>query len=187
MKFYMLTKLTWGSGSPKLIILKFGFLFSLAILYSSCGLLRKVEKEVSEDLQEQHTSVRTDSIGLYELHSTALYLKHRSDYDSSLYTLEIWPSGKFSIGADGAFIGEAQKIRLHGQHIKTSNSSQLRQQAEVKSSLNSLIKKETHQTKVLQKHAMLKKNPAWKWVLLMLGFLILLYVLLPSKALVRET
>lgn len=149
----------------------------LVLLSGSCGLLRKVEKESAESLQEQHSGIFEDSLSLVKQLSTSAFMQQQTDSVSSEYLLEIWPRGKFSLGANGRFEGEAEKISLRGHDLAKLKSFQLRQQDEAISSLNSLNKQNIRQEKSMQKQELVKKNPAWKWALILLAALILLYCL----------
>jgi hypothetical protein len=143
----------------------------LATIITACG-LRKVEKEQSESLQEQHSEISKDSLHLEEQRSIRVLLQSRADSSSSGYVMEIWPKGKFSLSNTGAFEGEAEKIKLQGKLVNTRKSFQLGQQDEAKSSLKSLNSKVARESKLGQKQVLLKKNPAWARALLLLALAI---------------
>jgi len=161
-----------GGGKLPFILNNLLKVFLLFLVLSwGCG-LRKVEKQSAELLQTAHLDSSRDSMAAQVQRTEKLVWKHEADSTAHAYVLEIWPKGQFSMSDQGVFTGEAEKIRLQGQLINTKKSSQLRQQAEANSSLNSLKIKNKLDSKMSQKQALVKKDPSWLRALLLLALAI---------------
>lgn len=138
----------------------------------ACGSLRKVEQHKAGHSLTQKVKLLKDSMVQEQQKSILLMVKRQADSTQLDYVLEIWPKGKFNITAQGAFEGEAQKIKLQGQARQMKKSYQLGQQVEAISSLKSLHIKSEAESKVVDKQVLLKKNPAWLTALLLLALAI---------------
>lgn len=153
-------------GATRPFLIAPGILLLLAAV--GCG-MRKVERERQELLLTEGRSLFSDSLNLQQRSMASQYRLQQSDSSFADYTLHIWPKGQFSMDSHQGFKGEAEKILLRGRNM-----------ALLKSTLEAAVQ-ETHQdvqqhrqeAHELQQSSMetlaVKKNPAWKWALVLLA------------------
>jgi hypothetical protein len=146
----------------------------MAFLLLGCGSFRKVERQQAESLVEQAVEISKDSLQTEDQRSIRVLLQGKTDSSASGYIMEIWPKGKFSISNTGGFEGEAEKVKLRGKLVSTNRFFQLDEQAEVRHALKQVNTQNIRQEKKAQKQELVKKNPAWKWALVLLSVLIFL-------------
>jgi hypothetical protein len=156
-----------GKKRPPHYALRLG----IVMLFSSagCGMMQKVDRERLQSEQFSAASRNKDSLSLQGQHTASHFRLEQSDSSAATYVLEIWPKGTFSIRNGNEFIGEAEKVRVHGRH------SALQKQLLVADSSHTTMKLEqlqtaqqqleSHRSKALQ----VKKHPAWGWALILLA------------------
>lgn len=168
-------KCTRCNSSPPVKDKSIGSVLALALLSaplcmsSSCGVLRKVERESNESFAAVSVAVRSDSLVMTMDRVSGMRMQERTDSITTGYDLVIWPKGKFSISKDGQFEGEALKVSMRGQHTAVGKSSQLDQQENQKGVVKRLAKEDLREAVSKKKQVVLKKNPALKWALILLA------------------
>ena len=171
-----------GKMRPPNYVLRLG----IVMLFSSagCGMMQKVDRE---RLQSEHFSAASsnkDSLSSQGQHTASHFRLEQSDSSAATYVLEIWPKGTFSIRNGSEFIGEAEKVWVHGRHSTLQKQSLVADSSHTTMKLEQLQtaqqQLESHRSKALQ----LKKHPAWGWALILLGLAVgldLAYTLYKKK------
>jgi len=160
--------------------------FGIVIFFGSagCGMMQKVDRERLQSEQFSAASSNKDSLSLQGQHTASHFRLEQSDSSAAIYVLEIWPKGTFSIRNGNEFIGEAEKVRVHGKlstlqkQSLAADSSHTTMKLEQQQTTQQQL--ESHRSKALQ----VKKHPAWGWALILLGLAVgldLAYTLYKKK------
>lgn len=172
--FFEKLKNRWAASGPGR--LSFAALsLVLLMVNAGCG-LRKVERERQVQELNESSGHHADSLKLEKTASYRAYQRQGTDSISSVFSLEIWPSGPFRIDAEKGFEGTAKKVLIHGHRLALLRSTVQSELQDSKSSLASSRKQDKQQRSLSQKQEVLKKNPAWKWALIMLALAIGCYM-----------
>lgn len=165
--FFEKLKNRWAASGPGR--LSFAALsLVLLLLNAGCG-LRKVERERQVQELNESSAHHADSLKLEKTASYRAYQRQGTDSISSVFSVEIWPSGPFRINAEKGFEGTADKVLIHGHRLALLRSTEQSELQDSKSSLASSRKQDKQQRSLSQKQEVLKKNPAWKWALMVLS------------------
>jgi hypothetical protein len=150
---------------------------SLVLLLQTAGCgLRKVERQRQTQELNESSAHHADSLNLEQTATSRTYQRQGTDSISTGFTLEIWPSGPFRINAEKGFEGTAEKVLIHGHRMALLRSSERSELRDSKSSLAAGRMQDKQQRSLSQKQEVLKKNPAWKWALVMLALAIGCYM-----------
>ncbi|MGN7205234.1 hypothetical protein ACTHQF_13255 [Pedobacter sp. SAFR-022] len=150
---------------------------SLVLLLHNAGCgMRKVERQRQVQELNESSAHHADSLKLEKTASYRTYQRRGTDSISSAFALEIWPSGPFRINAEKGFEGTAERVLVHGHRLALLRSTEQSELQDSKSSLASSRKQDKQQRSLSQKQEVLKKNPAWKWALIMLALAIGCYM-----------
>jgi hypothetical protein len=144
---------------------------SIVLLFASagCGMMRKVERERSEATQHSLQGVFSDSLNIRQQHNAKRFQLQQSDSSVGAYVLEIWPKGQFSFRNGEGFVGEAEKVRIKGRNLSVMKSMLTGDSSQTETKLEQQRHGEQSWESSTSSKLMLRKNPAWKWALLVLA------------------
>ena len=102
-------------------MIRAGLFVLLCLLMQGCALMTGLKKEQTAKLSSETELDLKVSNNLQE-NRLLLNLVDRKDSSVINVQLEIWPKGKFSFSPEHGFVGEAERLKWHGQ--ETSGASQ---------------------------------------------------------------
>jgi len=94
----------------------------LCVLMQGCALLSSQKKEQLKLSSE--TEVELHAVNHLKENSLLLNLVDRKDSTVKNAHLEIWPKGKFSFSPEHGFVGEAERLKWHGQATSAASEQQ---------------------------------------------------------------
>ena len=146
----------------------------LCLLMQGCALLKK-EQQTAKLATETDLDLKVSN-KLQENH-LLLKLVNRKDSTVTNTLLEIWPKGKFSFSPENGFVGEAERLKWHGQ--ATSAASQ-QQQLTLTSSLDKaeVLDLDWKQQQKVQAQVKTSRSSWQGWLLLLLLVVPGLYIAL---------
>jgi hypothetical protein len=136
---------------------------------AGCGMMRKVERERNEGSQNTLRSGYTDSLNIQQRHTEGRFKLQQSDSSVAAYVLEIWPKGQFSIRKGEGFVGEAEKVQLRGRNLAVLKSVLAGDWTGTETKFEQRKHAEQTSNSSSSSQLIVRKHPAWKWALILLG------------------
>jgi len=105
-------------------MIRAALLILLCLLMQGCAMLTGQKKEQQTAKLSSETELELHAVNNLKEHSLLLNLVDRKDSTVTNAHLEIWPKGKFSFSPEHGFVGEAERLKWHGQATSAASEQQ---------------------------------------------------------------
>ena len=105
-------------------MIRAAILILLCLLIQGCALLTGQKKEQQTAKSSSETVLELHGVNNLKENSLLLNLVDRKDSTVTNAQLEIWPKGKFSFSPEHGFVGEAERLKWHGQATSAASLQQ---------------------------------------------------------------
>jgi hypothetical protein len=96
----------------------------LCLLMQGCALITGQKKEQQTAKLASETELDLNTVKNLKESRLLLNLVDRKDSTVINAQLEIWPKGRFSFSPEHGFVGEAERLKWHGQETNTASKQQ---------------------------------------------------------------
>ncbi len=155
-------------------ILMFSWLF---LGWSGCGLLKQTVKTTASSRQDSILKTQFKAKDAQEAVKQTLSLTTHRDSAGAVYSMVLWPKGKFTFSTENGFEGEADSVLLTGENWAFENHSEILSTGDQQKTESEVEGKQEVKVKSVQEDSTIKSFADYKLIIGVVAFIFLLLYL----------
>ena len=150
---------------------------------SGCGLLKQTAKTTALSRQDSTLKTQFKAKDAQEVVKQTLSLTVNSDSAGTIYSMLLWPKGRFTFSTEKGFEGEADSMKLTGANWAFENHSEILSTGDQQKTESEVAGKQEVKVKSVQENSTIKNFANYKLIIGAIAFIFLImFLVLRNKS-----